>query len=119
LAPDGPAAASARAMMERQLGQMVGLIDDLLDLSRISQGKIELRRERLDLGTLVFDAIETSRPAIEQAGHSVHLSAPDRPVEIDGDVTRLSQVFTNLLTNAAKYTERGGRIDVTIAGEDG
>jgi len=112
---DGEAAANARAMMERQLGQMVGLIDDLLDLSRISQGKIELRRERVDLGRLVFDAIETTRPSIEQAGHAVRLQVPDRPVEVDGDVTRLSQVFTNLLTNAAKYTERGGRIDVTLS----
>ncbi len=115
VARDGEAAATARAMMERQLGQMVGLIDDLLDLSRISQGKIELRPERVDLGRLVFDAIETTRPSIEQAGHAVHLQVPDEPIEVDGDVTRLSQVFTNLLTNAAKYTERGGRIDVTLA----
>jgi PAS domain S-box-containing protein len=115
VARDGEAAAAARAMMERQLSKMVGLIDDLLDLSRISQGKIELRKERVDLGRLVFDTIETTRPSIEQAGHAIHIAVPDVPVFVDGDVTRLSQVFTNLLTNAAKYTERGGRIDVTLS----
>ena len=115
VARDGEAAATARAMMERQLSQMVGLIDDLLDLSRISQGKIELRKERVDLDRLVFDAIETTRPSVEQAGHAIHIAVPDEPVYVDGDVTRLSQVFTNLLTNAAKYTERGGRIDIALS----
>jgi PAS domain S-box-containing protein len=111
---DGAQADAARAMMERQLGQMVGLIDDLLDLSRISQGKIELRRERAELARLVLDAVETERPAIAQAGLTVRLSVPERPVYVDVDVTRLAQVLTNLLTNAVKYTERGGAIDVVV-----
>jgi two-component system CheB/CheR fusion protein len=116
---DGAQADAARAMMERQLGQMVGLIDDLLDLSRISRGKIELRRERAHLERLVLDAVETERPAIAQAGLEVALTVPGSPVRVDVDVTRIAQVLTNLLTNAIKYTERGGRIDVTVSAEAG
>ncbi len=98
----------ARAMIERQVQQMVRLIDDLLDLSRISRGKIELRRERIDLAAAVQSAVETSRPLIEQAGHALTLSLPAEPVFVDADVTRLAQVFANLLNNAAKYTQKGG-----------
>jgi PAS domain S-box-containing protein len=98
----------ARAMIERQVQQMVRLIDDLLDLSRISRGKIELRRERIDLAAAVQSAVETSRPLIEQSGHALTLSLPPEPVFVDADVTRLAQVFANLLNNAAKYTQRGG-----------
>jgi len=119
VAKDGPQADAARGMMERQLGQMVGLFDDLLDLSRISQGKIELRKERIELAKLALDAVETVRPSIDQAGLAVHLAVPERPIVVDGDATRLAQVFTNLLTNAVKYTERGGRIDVTLGEEHG
>jgi PAS domain S-box-containing protein len=98
----------ARSMIERQVQQMVRLIDDLLDLSRISRGKIELRRERIDLAAAVQSAVETSRPLIEQSGHELTVSLPAAPVFVDGDVTRLAQVFANLLNNAAKYTQKGG-----------
>ncbi|HKV12707.1 MAG TPA: PAS domain-containing protein [Thermoanaerobaculia bacterium] len=103
-----------RTMMERQLGHMVRLIDDLLDLSRISRGKIELRKERVELAEVVWQAVETSRPAIEEAGLelTVHL-APD-PIFVDADLTRMTQVFANLLNNAAKFTERGGHVWLTV-----
>jgi len=114
---DPKEAENARLMMERQLSQMVGLIDDLLDLARISQGKIALRKERVDLGRLVGDAVGSLRPAIEQSGHALLLALPAAPLHVEADVTRLSQVFDNLLTNAAKYTERGGTITVTVAAE--
>ena len=97
----------ARAMMERQLQQMVRLIDDLLDLSRISRGKVELRRERVELAAVIANAVETSRPLIEQSGHLLTVDLPVGPLAIDVDVVRLSQVIANLLNNAAKYTERG------------
>jgi CheY-like chemotaxis protein len=98
---------------------MVRLIDDLLDLSRISRGKVELRPERVDLAAVVQSAVETSRPVIEQAGHQLTLSAPAEPLFVEADVTRLSQVFANLLNNAAKYTETGGRIGLTAGREGG
>jgi PAS domain S-box-containing protein len=110
----------AHIMMERQLGQMVHLVDDLLDLSRISRGMIELRKERVELSKIVQQAIETSLPAIEQAGHALTITMPPEPVFVDADSTRLSQVFANLLNNAAKYTERGGqvRLDVKRQGDE-
>jgi signal transduction histidine kinase len=92
-------------MMERQLSQMVHLIDDLLDLSRISKGKIELRRGRIDLAVAVKDAVETSRPLIQNRAHALKVILPPTPVEVDGDRTRLAQVFANLLNNSAKFTE--------------
>ena len=101
-------------MMERQVGQMVRLIDDLLDLSRIRQGKVELRKERVELGAAVDNALETSRPLIESSGHHLTITVPPDPIYVDGDVTRLAQVFTNLLNNAAKYTEKGGHVSLTV-----
>ncbi len=107
---DAHAIDQARGMMERQLGHMVRLIDDLLDISRISQNKMELRRSRVLLTDVVSSAVETARPAIEAAGHELTISLPQGPIFLDADLTRLAQVFSNLLTNSAKYTERGGRI---------
>jgi signal transduction histidine kinase/ActR/RegA family two-component response regulator len=111
---DRPTVERARTMMERQLGQMVHLVDDLLDLSRISRDKIELRKERVELAKVVQHAVETSRPAIEQAGHELTVTMPPGPIFVDADTTRLAQVFANLLNNAAKYTERGGRVRLTV-----
>ncbi|MGH7827324.1 MAG: PAS domain S-box protein [Candidatus Binatia bacterium] len=104
----------ARGMMERQLQQMVRLIDDLLDLSRISQGKVELRKERVELSAVVRNALETSRPLIEESGHELTINAPSEPVFVEADTTRLAQVFANLLNNAAKYTENDGHIWLTV-----
>jgi PAS domain S-box-containing protein len=104
----------ARTMMERQLGQMVHLVDDLLDLSRISRGKIELRKERVELARVVQQAVETSRPVIEASSHDLTITVPPGPIYVDADVTRLAQVFSNLLNNAAKYTERGGRVRLSV-----
>jgi PAS domain S-box-containing protein len=108
------ALAAARDMMERQCEQMVRLLDDLLDVSRISRGAVELRRERVDLAAVVLRAVETSRPLLQQAGHELTVSMPPIPVFVEADVTRLSQVFANLLNNAAKYTERGGTVRLTV-----
>ncbi len=113
LAPDdSDLVAEARDIMQRQLAQMVRLIDDLLDLSRISRGKIELRKERVELGQVLASAMETSEPIIRQARHEVTLDLPSEPILLDGDFTRLAQVFGNLLNNAARYSEPGGRIDI-------
>lgn len=103
-----------RAMMERQLGQMVRMIDDLLDLSRISRGKVELRKERVQLATVLQHAIEVARPAINEAGHELVIDAPSEAIFVHADATRLTQVFANLLNNAAKFTERGGRIELAV-----
>ena len=102
--------AEARCMMERQVSQMVRLVDDLLDVSRITRNKLDLRRQRLALAAVVHSAVETSRPLIEQSRHTLSLTLPPGPVHIDADPVRLAQVFSNLLNNSAKYTEPGGRI---------
>jgi PAS domain S-box-containing protein len=109
----------ARSMMERQLSQMVRLVDDLLDVSRVSRGKIELRRADIELAAVLRNALETSQPMMDERGHTfVANMAPERIV-VNGDMTRLSQVFWNLLNNAAKYTEAGGRIELSVRCQDG
>ncbi len=104
----------ARTMMDRQLQQMVHLVDDLLDVSRVSRGKIDLRKERVELASVVQQAVETSLPAIKQAGHELAVGLPSDPIFVLADTTRLCQVFANLLNNAAKYTDRGGHIRLTV-----
>jgi signal transduction histidine kinase/CheY-like chemotaxis protein len=108
----------ARAMMERQLEHMVRLVDDLLDMSRISTGKIDLRREWAELGAIVHSARESAAPLIEREGHLLKLDLPPEPVYLDADPVRLAQVFCNLLNNAAKYTQRGGQIVLSAARRD-
>ncbi len=98
------------AIMERQLGHLSRLVDDLLEVSRVTRGVIEVRREPTDLSFVVQSAIETSRPAIALAGHQLTVELPEEPVSVLGDAVRLTQVFANLLSNAAKYTNTGGRI---------
>jgi signal transduction histidine kinase/ActR/RegA family two-component response regulator len=110
---DGDAVEQARTMMERQLGQMIRLVDDLLDVSRISRGQLELRQEHLQLSVVLKSAVETSRPLIEEMGHELVVALPPEPIILHADLTRLAQVFLNLLNNAAKYTERGGHISLT------
>ncbi|MBK0394349.1 PAS domain-containing protein [Ramlibacter algicola] len=114
-----PQVVHTRDMMERQLRHMVRLVDDLLDVSRISRGKLELRREPMPLQRAMEEALETSRPALEAAGHQVCLELAPDPVMVSGDGTRLAQVFANLLHNAAKYTPPGGRISVVLRTEGG
>lgn len=103
----------SHAMMDRQLSHMVRMIDDLLDVSRIGRNKMELRRARVALADVVTSAVETARPVIEEAGHDLTVALPPHPVFLDADLTRLSQVFSNLLTNSAKYTPRGGSVWLT------
>lgn len=104
----------ARGMMERQVGQLVHLIEDLMDLSRVSRGKVELRKGRVELAKVVQQAVETSRPLIEDRGHDLTVAVPADPIYVDGDTTRLAQVFANLLNNAAKYTDPGGRVRLAV-----
>src|SRR5262249_46247143 len=114
---DPVVAAEALAILERQLGHLVRLVDDLLDLSRIASGRVELRRERIDLAAAVHSAVEASRPVVDEAGHTLTVTLPAEPVPLDADLTRLEQVFANLLNNAARYTERGGRITLAATRE--
>jgi two-component system, chemotaxis family, CheB/CheR fusion protein len=108
---------SARDVLERQCWQMKRLLDDLLDVTRISQGKIELRRELVDLATVVDEAVEAVGGVLEESGHHLDLQLPDSAVPIDGDAVRLQQVLVNLLTNAARYSDRGGRIQLELGCE--
>ncbi|MBG9390695.1 hybrid sensor histidine kinase/response regulator [Caenimonas aquaedulcis] len=110
----------ARNIIERQLGQMVHLVDDLLDVSRISQGKVELRLELADVASAVQVAVETSRPWIEAGKHELSVRLPlPQSVMVQADVTRLCQIVANLLNNAAKYTPDGGRIEVSAQRQGG
>ena len=108
----------ARVMTERQVTQMVRLIDDLLDVSRITRGKLRLDLDAILLGDVIESALEISRPVVQKAGLTLHVVLPPAPVPMQGDRVRLAQVFSNLLNNAAKYTEPGGSVYVTVeAGE--
>jgi signal transduction histidine kinase/ActR/RegA family two-component response regulator len=102
-----------RGVMERQVQQMVRLVDDLLDISRITRGKIQLRKEPVELAAVVARAVETARPLIDAHGHEFGVSLPSEPCFLDGDLTRLAQALANLLNNAAKFTEKGGHIWLT------
>jgi PAS domain S-box-containing protein len=118
LARDNPEAVeSARNMMDRQLAQMVRLVDELLDLSRISRGRVELVKERVALETVIRQAVETSRPVIDERGHELRVTLPAQSIVIEADITRATQVFSNILNNAAKFTERGGQIAVTVSAD--
>jgi PAS domain S-box-containing protein len=114
IARDPAMAEKARTMMERQLQQMVRLVDDLLDVSRVSRGKIELRRDNVELAAVLRNAIETSQPLMAERGHELVARIPRDKIVVYADMTRLSQVFWNLLNNAAKYTEAGGRIELDL-----
>jgi len=104
---------TARDVIARQVTVMVRLVDDLLDVSRISSNKLDIRKERVELATVLESAVESSRPLIKQSEHELSVSLPQEPVQLDADPIRLAQVFLNLLNNAAKYTKRGGRIWLT------
>ena len=107
----------ARDVMERQMHQLVRLVDDLLDVSRLIRGKIDLRRDRIDLGAVLNRALETAQPALDAHGHSLELVLPQDPVQIEGDLVRLSQVISNLVINAAKYSGKANRIVVSVREE--
>ncbi len=109
----------SRDMMERQVHQLVRLVDDLLDVSRVMRGKIELRKEKVELSTVIARAVETVQPLIEAQGHELTAQLPPESLSLDADPVRLAQVVGNLLTNAAKYTEAHGRIRLTAQREDG
>ena len=100
----------AHEVIERQVTQLVRLIDDLLDVARVTCGHLELRRKVITIDSIVHDAIEASRPLLESGRHELHISLPGTPVMVDGDGARLAEVLINLLNNAAKYTPRGGHV---------
>lgn len=109
---DSRLASEARDVIDRQVQQLTCLVDDLLDISRIARGKIELRKERVELAALIDRAIETCQPHIELRRHELTVSVPPRPIYLDADPTRISQIFSNLLSNSAKYTPPSGRIEI-------
>jgi signal transduction histidine kinase len=107
------------AVIQRQVQHLVRLVDDLLDVSRITRGKVELRRERIDLADVVRHAVDTTRPLLEAKHHALRVELPPEPLPLDADTTRLEQVVGNLLRNSAKYTEDGGHIELTVHREGG
>jgi signal transduction histidine kinase/DNA-binding NarL/FixJ family response regulator len=115
--PEQPQIRWAREVIDRQTSHLVRLVDDLLDVSRITKGKIRLVCQPTDLGEVLAHAVEASRPLIEQSRHRLEVALPPAPVRLHGDPARLVQVFTNLLNNAAKYTEDGGQIWLSGAAE--
>jgi PAS domain S-box-containing protein len=117
-ADDAQIVAETRATMERQIWHMVRLIDDLLDMSRISRGKLQLKRSVVDFGEVASSAVEAVRPLIEELGHRLTLALPARRTLVEADPHRLAQVISNLLTNAARYTPRGGQIGLSATAPD-
>jgi PAS domain S-box-containing protein len=103
----------ARSTMERQVGHLVRLVDDLIDVSRITRNKIELRQERVELASVIYQSLETCRPLAESARHEVTVTLPPHPIYLHADPVRLAQVFSNILNNACKFTETGGKIGLT------
>lgn len=112
-----PAVEAMRDVMQRQVDHLVRLVDDLLEVSRITRGKVELRKELVELAAIIAGAVETSRPLIESAGHQLAVTICSEPLTVDADPVRLGQVVSNLLNNAAKYTEDGGQIWLTVRAE--
>src|SRR5262249_19223296 len=110
---DAEAVAQARDMTERQVLHMVRLVDDLLDVSRIMRGTIQLRKEPLELAAVIGQAVETTQPMIDAQGQTLIVSVPPESLQLDADPTRLTQMIGNLLHNAAKFSERAGRIWLT------
>jgi signal transduction histidine kinase len=106
-------------MMDRQVNHMVRLVDDLMEMSRITRGKIDLRKEMVDLAEVLAAAVETSRPLIDAARHELTLTLPPEALLIEADAVRLAQVFANLLNNAVRYTDPGGRIGIAAKRDDG
>jgi signal transduction histidine kinase/DNA-binding response OmpR family regulator len=119
IAPADPRLAWARDVVDRQVTHMAHLVDELLDVSRITQGKISLRKETLELDKVLAHAVETARPLVEARGHRLELDLPDAPVWMSGDFARLAQVVANLLNNAAKYTQEGGCIELIASAAQG
>jgi PAS domain S-box-containing protein len=117
--PGSDVAEQARAMMERQTRHLVRLVDDLLEVSRITTGKLELRKAPVDLAAVLRSAVETSRPLVEAGGHTLTIEVPPQPIVVEADAVRLAQVAANLLNNAARYTEPGGRIELAARREGG
>jgi PAS domain S-box-containing protein len=105
---------SVRAIIERQVKQLSHLIDDLLDIARVTNGKVEIKKETVDLKSIVSNAVETSLPLLEKGGHAFSLALPDAPLPMNADAARIAQVIGNLLTNAAKYTPQGGTVRLTV-----
>jgi PAS domain S-box-containing protein len=118
-ADDREIQAQVRAVMERQLGQMVRLIDDLLDVSRVTRNKLELRKEQIELATAIQSAVEATQPLMENLAHELTVTLPREPVYLDADPVRLSQIFSNLLNNAAKFTDRAGQVWLTALKQGG
>jgi PAS domain S-box-containing protein len=116
---DDPTVTWARDLIDRQVSHLSRLVDDLLDMSRITSGKISINREPLDLGALVASAVDAARPLLEERHHQLSLTLLDEHLRVEGDATRLSQVVLNLVNNAAKYTPNGGHVWVTVAREKG
>jgi PAS domain S-box-containing protein len=117
IGPDEPRLVRVREIIERQVRHQARLLDDLLDVSRISQGKVVLRRERLDLVRMARDTAEDHRRVLEAAGLTLSLELPEEPIGVEGDPTRLAEVLGNLLQNAAKFTNRGGSVTVRLVAE--
>lgn len=116
---DDPVQVQARNVIERQVGQLNHLVDDLLEISRITTGRVQLRQEQIALAGVVEQAVESTQPLVAQRRHGLSVSLPAEPVWVHGDAARLEQVVVNLLTNAAKYTDEGGCIDLRLAAEGG
>jgi signal transduction histidine kinase/CheY-like chemotaxis protein len=107
-----------RTVIERQVKHMIRLVDDLLDVSRITRGKVELRRRPVELSEVIAQAVELASPAIEERAHRLLVDVPNSGVVVHGDAARLAQVFGNLLNNAAKYTPHGGSIELLVRAKD-
>ena len=109
----------ARTVIERQVGQLNRLVDELLEISRITTGRVQLRHDHIDIRGIVERAVETTQPLIAQHRHALKVSLPPEPIWLHADAARLEQVVVNLLTNAAKYTDEGGRIALSVQLEGG